>query len=214
MDIKTPDAPTILNLVRHGQSEWNGKNRITGQCDPPLTDKGIRQSRSLARVLAKRQLSAIYTSTLRRAIDTSRATAISQQLRIQLRGDLKEINLGILQGRYRDLEARQLWDAWHEDRLNFRVPGAESFMDLTRRVIPCVNGVLAEINGGEILIVGHRNTNRVILGTLMQWPVEQLGKLNLRSKYLYRVALGEKPEITTTCLMGPNCNRTYAEFRM
>ena len=82
MDIQIPKTPTVLYLVRHGQSEWNGKIRIPGQCDPPLSKKGTLQSRALATVLADRELSAVYTSTLRRTIDTGRTVRNNDNLPI------------------------------------------------------------------------------------------------------------------------------------
>jgi len=39
-----------LILVRHGQSEWNLKNLITGWRDPGLTEQGIKEARTAGRV--------------------------------------------------------------------------------------------------------------------------------------------------------------------
>lgn len=196
-------CPTKIFLVRHGQSEWNGKKIISGQLDPPLSKKGINQAAALAEILQGEALSAIYTSTLQRSFETARPTAESHRIFIQKKEALMEIHLGILQGRYRDdrdPEAQRLWETRAEDRLTHRIPGGETFSELQQRVTPCIQEILRKEAGKVILIVGHRNTNRVILGELMQWPPEAVIDLKLRNKYLYEITFGDDPMIRTICL--------------
>jgi len=66
---------TILYLVRHGQSDWNAANRFQGHVDRPLTDLGRAQAEALARELAATALEGIYSSPLRRALETAMAVA-------------------------------------------------------------------------------------------------------------------------------------------
>src|SRR5262250_2595670 len=62
-----------LLLVRHGETVWNQENRWQGQADVPLSETGRIQARRLAeRLLAEgRQVGAIYTSDLSRAVHTA-----------------------------------------------------------------------------------------------------------------------------------------------
>jgi probable phosphoglycerate mutase len=43
--------PDRLILVRHGESTWNAEERLQGQLDPPLSDRGRDQARALAAVV-------------------------------------------------------------------------------------------------------------------------------------------------------------------
>ncbi|MFQ5682646.1 MAG: histidine phosphatase family protein [Candidatus Binatia bacterium] len=195
--------PTKIFLVRHGKSEWNGQKRVSGQLDPHLSKKGIQQSHWLARTLRYEGLSAIYTSPLTRAVDTAKPTAAEHCLPIKTRDTLKEIHFGVLQGRFRDGRdrvAQQLWRKREKDKQCYRVPAGESFSDLKRRVIPCVNEILEYEEGGLILIVGHRSTNRVVLGALMQWPEDSWCSLDLGHKYLYEIFVGDRRRVATICL--------------
>lgn len=45
------NRPRTIFLARHGQSESNLEERISGQADPNLTEKGLRQAQRLAEVL-------------------------------------------------------------------------------------------------------------------------------------------------------------------
>ncbi|MFO0572656.1 MAG: 2,3-diphosphoglycerate-dependent phosphoglycerate mutase [Polyangia bacterium] len=59
-------------LLRHGESLWNQENRFTGWVDVPLSDKGVEEAHTAARLIAAEGLrfDVAHTSVLRRAIKT------------------------------------------------------------------------------------------------------------------------------------------------
>ncbi len=61
-----------LVLIRHGQSQWNLENRFTGWTDVGLTDQGILEAQTGAKVLLDTgyTFDACYTSVLKRAVKT------------------------------------------------------------------------------------------------------------------------------------------------
>lgn len=61
-----------LVLLRHGESQWNQENRFTGWIDVPLSDKGIEEARTAARLIQAEGLDfdVAFTSVLKRAIKT------------------------------------------------------------------------------------------------------------------------------------------------
>lgn len=209
-------APNKIFLVRHGQSEWNGQKRISGQADPALTLKGRQQALSLEKVLRGEKLAAIYTSPLQRARATAEPTAEFHGLTIETRAELKEIHFGVLQGRFRDgrdPEAERMWAEREEDKTQFKFPGGENFLELEARVMPCLQTILAAHAGETILFVGHRSTNRVLLGALLQWPRETYIDLDLSGKYLYEIKLGNQPRIATIRLDEEKCGQRYERFK-
>src|SRR2546428_13938581 len=124
---------------------------------------------------------------------------------------------GVLQGRFRDdrdLKAQHLWEERKKDLWPCRVPGGETFAELANRVLPCLNEILAHTAGKVVLIVGHRNTNRLILGALLQWSWEMMLDAKPRSRYLYEILPGEAPQITTICIDPPEKAHRYAGFKM
>jgi alpha-ribazole phosphatase len=192
-------------LARHGQSESNLEERISGQADPSLTEKGLRQAQRLATVLRNTSLTKILTSTLRRSIDTARPTAESQGIALCPLDVLKEMSFGVLEGQLRghlDHEPQHLLDQWTQDKLHFRIPGGESLLDVQKRVLPLLSQVLTENPHGTLLVVGHRHTNIVILSALMGWSMESLADLSIRSKYVYEIRFTPTPRIYTISLTG------------
>ncbi len=200
------DSPvTTIYLARHGQSEWNNQSRVTGQLNPGLSAKGQQQSLALADCLNGEELAAIYTSALQRTIDTAQPTATAKRLPIAAVPALNEIHLGVLQGRYRDErdpEAQAMWALWQADVWGSRVPGGERFDEFALRVGGVLQTILRQHRGEHILIVGHRATNRVLLGTLLGWPRARWTELHLRNKFFYRIQPGDTAQIATFTLSG------------
>jgi broad specificity phosphatase PhoE len=195
-------GPSRIFLARHGQSEFNAEGRITGQLDPPLTAKGKKQAQRLARALHDERISAIYTSDLVRARETAAPTALAHGLPIRLSAALREIHLGVLQGRFRDErdpEAERLWRARASDPGAYRAPGGETFADLERRVRDWVQDVL-QADTGAVLVVGHRTTNRAILAVLLGWSPAVATSVNPRNEHLYEITREPTPRIRTICI--------------
>jgi 2,3-bisphosphoglycerate-dependent phosphoglycerate mutase len=208
---------TTLYVARHGQSEWNNQSRITGQLNPGLSPKGQEQSRAIAQCLQNEDLAAIYTSVLQRTMDTALPTAHAQQLPITALPALNEINLGELQGRYRDERdpaAQAMWAQWQSDLWGYQVPGGESFDQLAQRAGQALREILQRHPGQRILIVGHRNTNRVLMGTLLGWPHARWHELRLSNKYLYRLRRGDPGDVATFTLSGKKSGVCHDEFIM
>jgi probable phosphoglycerate mutase len=63
--------PDRLILVRHGESTWNAEERLQGQLDPPLSDRGREQARALAAVAGGAPDDRVVCSDLSRARETA-----------------------------------------------------------------------------------------------------------------------------------------------
>ncbi len=210
-------GPQRIYVVRHGRSLWNATKRVSGQLDPPLSEEGRAQARVLETVLRATPLEAIYSSDLCRALETARPSASCHGLSVRALPELREQHLGVAQGRYRDRrdpEIQALWVRRDRDRLGFRIPGGETFTELAARVQGCLRRLLAAHDGGAILIVGHRNTNRVLLATLLGWPLTEAAGIAPRSRYLYEIVSGAEPALTTLSLRPRNPGQRYPGLRL
>lgn len=87
-----------LLLVRHAESVGNRELRLQGWAEFPLTDRGLRQAAGLAAALAEAPVSAVYSSPIRRALDTAEAIAFRLGLAVEVRPALQEYDFGELSG--------------------------------------------------------------------------------------------------------------------
>lgn len=183
-------------LARHGETEWNAEHRLQGRADTRLTARGEAHARALLELLADRPLAAVYTSTLRRTIDTARPLAASRGLPVQARPELVEMSYGVLEGRTAedpDPEIQRLWARRRADPLGFRAPGGETYAELRLRLLPFADLLRTRHDGDSVLVVGHRATNRVLLGLLLGWPLEDCLGFKHRHDRVLEIQPGTEP---------------------
>ena len=90
---------TQIFLIRHGEAEGNVYRRAQGQNDTNLTPRGRRQAEAQAARFAETELSAAYSSDLRRARETARAALGGRQLPVRKEPRLREMCFGIWENR-------------------------------------------------------------------------------------------------------------------
>jgi 6-phosphofructo-2-kinase / fructose-2,6-biphosphatase 3 len=162
-------------LTRHGESEFNRKGLIGG--DAELTDKGKKYADALALALCQlvpypddeEELLTVscWTSTLRRTIQTAKLVPFPK-LRWKA---LDEIHAGICDGHtYEEIKEKwpETYAARKADKLNFRYPAGESYMDVVSRLESCI--IEVERESESVCIVGHQAILRVLYSYFMQVP--------------------------------------------
>jgi broad specificity phosphatase PhoE len=187
-----------IYIARHGETTWNEEGRIQGRSDPGLSQRGYAQSLGLLHQLKDRPLSAIYASTLQRSVQTAQPIASQLGLPIQRQPELDEIAFGILEGKnlYHFDEALKMeWDRFKDNRFAYRIPGAENYADVANRIRPFEERLLQNHEGQEILIVGHRVVNRLLIGMLMEYPQEKVLRIEQTNDMLYLVKRNGKSKI-------------------
>ena len=87
-----------LLLIRHAESVGNRERRLQGRTDFPLTERGRRQARELAAALSRVRVTAVYSSPIRRAMNTAEAIADRFGLTVEVQTELEEYDFGELSG--------------------------------------------------------------------------------------------------------------------
>ena len=160
---------TKLILARHGETAWNVEKVFRGRADVALDEVGIKQAELLGKYLSSLKLQAIYSSPLRRALDTARIVARYQQLSVQIADGLTDFDYGKWQSLTAQEVKRQYPTLYHEWLTNphtVRMPEGESLEDVGARALPVVEEVIAKYQG-EVLLVSHRVVNKVLICSLL-----------------------------------------------
>ena len=160
-----------LILLRHGQSQWNLENRFTGWVDVPLSPKGEDEARAAGEKLRGRHIDNLYTSVLRRAVDTATlaleaagttvpVTERDAALNERMYGDLQGLNKAEAAKRFGDAQIK-LWRRSYD----VRPPGGESLADTAARVLPYWEShILPDLKAGrDVLVVAHGNSLRALV---------------------------------------------------
>jgi broad specificity phosphatase PhoE len=185
MDHQTspPDstAEPALWLVRHGESTWNVAGLAQGHNDvAELTDRGLSQASDAAWQFRDRPIRAIYASDLRRALQTAAAFAAVLGLTVHADARLRERSLGVLEGlpsatiggSVTGLDGGRVADP------DARPAGGESVRDLYARAAEFIDelaGASDDDRAGDVLVVAHGGTVRVLEAYLGGIPADQMG---------------------------------------
>jgi broad specificity phosphatase PhoE len=158
-----------LILARHGETVWNVEKIFRGRTDVNLDEVGIKQAELLGNYLSNRELEAIYSSPLKRAVDMANIIARYQKIGVHVAKCLIDFDYGEWQS-LPEQEAKRLYptlhNEWHTSPHKVKMPGGESLEDVRRRAIEVVHDVLSRYQG-SILLVSHRVVNKVLICSIL-----------------------------------------------
>jgi broad specificity phosphatase PhoE len=145
------ESPGRLILVRHGATAWSMAGRHTGRTDPPLTEAGVAEARTLNGRLVQFKPAAVFTSPLRRARDTSRLAGFGDAM---IDGRLLEWDYGDYEGlTFADIQDRRPgWRLFADG-----APGGETLEDVGARADSFLDDLHrdAQFLGRDALVFAH-----------------------------------------------------------
>ena len=159
-----------LALVRHGESTWNARGIWTGWKDPPLSEKGIEESREAGELLSGVKFDIAYVSDLLRAKQTldeilkvfgiQIPVVETQALRERNYGDYTEKNKWEVKKQLGEVEFKKIHRGWDDS-----VSGGETLKDVYDRTVPYYQEeILPKLEQGKnILISAHGNSLRALV---------------------------------------------------
>lgn len=150
--------PTRIIAIRHGETAWNVQGRIQGHLDVALNDTGLWQAREAARDLLDAAITCIYSSDLRRAMQTAQAIAQATAARVVAERRLRERSFGEYEGRTFaevELEAPTHARLWRQRDPDYAPAGGENLRALRERIASVVGELAARHAGEQIVIVSH-----------------------------------------------------------
>jgi broad specificity phosphatase PhoE len=160
-----------LYLLRHGQTPFSRDNSFSGAgLDPELTSEGLEMARAFAAAYRTIPWSAIYVSPLRRTVATARPLCDAVGLGMELRDDLKEIHYGAWEGQTVETVSRDFHDdyiRWSADPAWNAPTGGEPAIAIARRVLQVSEEIKQRFSDGNVLIVSHKATIRILLCNLL-----------------------------------------------
>ncbi len=209
------DNPLRLFLVRHGESAANAEMRYLGTRDEPLTERGLQQAALLTSSFEGLPITAVVSSTLRRALDTATPIALKCGLQVRLDPRLREGGFGEWEGltrrevHDRSREDANLLERWEEDS-RCCPPGGESMDAVQRRVMEFIAEVPAQITPGWIVLVSHVGPIKALLAAALDLPINAVRRLFLDPATVSVVDWGSRPLVR---LFNSHCHLGWNQAR-
>jgi len=191
-DLITTRIVKNLYLVRHGETYYNLANRIGG--DSNLTDKGLAQARALGDYFTNVRIPIIFTSNYKRTIETAVPIAEKQDhCTIISLPEFNEIHAGICEDMtYQEIQEQMpaVANARKYAKYNYVYPGGEGYVTMEKRVHRGLQKVFYLNNyDDDIMIVGHRAVNRMILSDFVFRPKEEVPYIYMPQNRYYHLQI-------------------------
>lgn len=166
-----------IYFVRHAEAMGNVEEFFQGRTDCEISEKGAKQLELLAERFRDIPIEAIYSSPLKRTIDTAKAVNKYHNLPIELDEGLIEINGGVWEGRpWADLP--KLYPAeynlWQNRMEAFCIAEGEKMTEVFERMKAAVGKIATENQGRTIAVVSHGCALRNYLCHAMGRPISAL----------------------------------------
>ncbi|MCZ7429445.1 histidine phosphatase family protein [Micromonospora sp. WMMA1949] len=160
-------------LIRHGETSWSAAHRHTSYTDLDLTPDGERQARALAPLLTGRRFARVLSSPRQRATRTAALAGLTVDA---IEPDLAEWHYGEYEGRTSaDIQTeRPGWSIWADGG-----PGGESPEQVGARLDGVLERVAPLLDDGDVALVGHGHSLRVLGARWIGLPPSAGGLLRL-----------------------------------
>jgi broad specificity phosphatase PhoE len=187
---------TRLLLIRHGQSGGNVEGRFGGHSPTPLSKLGKKQAEITAAALAREKVDVVFSSDLKRAVQTATPLATNLNLEINRTKAFRERDVGVLEG----LTFRESKEKYPQDyyalvnrNINHIITNGESYRQLLKRGTGALKEIFYSYKGKRIAIFSHT-------GCICYLTLYLMGAINHRT-------------IQTPWLVTSNCGINRFEIR-
>lgn len=147
---------TKFLLIRHATNDTVGK-RLTGRmAGVKLNDAGHAQAQKLAGMLKEMPITAVYSSPLERAVETTEPIAKILGLEYEIREDFLEIECGEWTGTaFDELEGQRPFELFNTFRSCTRIPGGELMLEAQLRMIKGMEELRHQHPDETVAVVSH-----------------------------------------------------------
>lgn len=177
----------FLALVRHGESEWNAIDLWTGWTDIAVSEKGHRENKAAAQVLAGIKWDVAFQSALVRSHETlddikevlglqNIQTISDKALNERDYGNFDGMNKVEIQEKY----GEELYQKWHRG-WDYPLPHGETLKMVFERVVPYYKREILPLltDNKNVLVSAHGNSLRALVKYLDNIPDDQIGFLEI-----------------------------------
>jgi probable phosphomutase (TIGR03848 family) len=180
---------SVLLLIRHAVTDTTGK-RLSA---PGLTlsERGREQAAALAERLRDLRLEAIYSSPLRRCLETAAPLAEAAGLEVRTDEGFRDTEYGEWSGRPLAQVARtKLWRALHQRPSSVRFPGGETLSEVQARTVGAIDAIVAAHPRGLVAVFAHADVVKLALMHVGGMHVDVIDRVAIAPASVSAVALG------------------------
>ncbi len=175
---------TYLLLIRHGATTANEMRPYTLQgrsVDLDLSPTGQKQAKAVGEFLKSAPLNHVYSSPLKRAVQTAEQVALHHDLNVQTLSTIAEVDVGQWEGKSWDIIMAEFPDEYEKfinDPGDTPYLRGESYRDVLNRTEPAMKELFERHVGEVVAVVAHNVVNRAWLAHLLGLEMRLAKTLN------------------------------------
>jgi probable phosphoglycerate mutase len=177
--LENPFAPLTglceVVMVRHGEQVLTGEQSVQDSIDPPLSELGERQAEAVAQRLSTMEIDAVYSSPLRRALQTGEAIGKFHGLQPVPVDDLQEINpwVGLDPTRsVRDVlppeQVRAIFREHVRTKRFDAFPYSEDRRAFRQRIVAALASIIDAHRGQRVVVTCHSGVINAFLASIVE----------------------------------------------
>lgn len=196
----TLPSPTLVLLVRHGQTPTTGKLLPGRAPGLHLADAGTQQAqRAAERIAALTKVDAIYASPLERARETAAPIAAARGMKVAIDKGLLECDFGDWTGaELKNLMKLPEWTTVQRAPSTFRFPNGESFTEMQTRMVSAIDRLRARHEGGTIVCVSHADPIKAAVAHAMGTHIDLFQRIVISTCSITAIAYGMGAPVVLT----------------
>lgn len=165
--LKKPKNHCTFYIVRHGETDWNAQGLIQGHVDIPLNASGKEQAIALGKQLHTVQFDLVFSSDLKRAMETAKLIVLDHMLAIETTQLLREKKFGAIEGKpVSELDTLDTLVESFSDQEKFThrlSKDTENDAEVIQRCMTFLSKVAVASVGKTVLVVTHGGIIRTLL---------------------------------------------------
>ena len=159
-----------LYLLRHGETDFSVSGGFCGDVDAELTESGHKMAERFSLAHKHVKWSAVYCSPMKRTQATAAPLCKAVGIEPLLRDGLKEIRYGLWEGQTLNFVKENYmedYNRWHSEPSWNAPTGGETAAQIAGRAMPVICEIQKKYIDGNVLLVSHKATIRIILCSLL-----------------------------------------------
>lgn len=182
-----------IYLIRHGLTESNKKKIYAGWCKEGLCKEGLKAVLEFGGKLKQFRINKIFSSPIRRAVQTAEIIDSFLKVGIEIEEDFKEMKMGSWEGLSEYEVAERFpeeWKTWNTKPSELKINGRETLRELLLRALDGLKRISEPSDGSKILAVTHVALIRVLMIYYNGMNLDDYRKIDIPNGSLYLLENG------------------------
>ena len=166
-------------LIRHGANDYLGK-ALAGHQPIELNQEGLNQIEKLAIALKDKGITRLYSSPIRRAVQTAEPLSKLLNLNIEVADEFAEVDCGDwTDKKMYELEAMKNWQLFNSYRSGTRAPHGELALEVQARMVRKAEELRCQFPNETFAVTSHADPIKSLLAYYLGVPIDLYHRMEI-----------------------------------